>query len=82
MHQSVVLDRNGYNHILESVFMFPFHGEDTAEMLVVVLPEDPVLCGFQAVKNGLHSNGRKAMGLKSICPMVKINHIVRGYNGD
>lgn len=58
MHQTVMLHCNGYDYVLESVLVLSFHRQDTAEMLIVVLPEYPVLGCFEAMEDRLHGNDR------------------------
>lgn len=42
VHKPLMVHRNRYHHVLESVFVLPFDCEDSAEVFVVMLPEYPV----------------------------------------
>jgi hypothetical protein len=70
MHQALVFDGNWYDHVLEGVLMVPLHCENTAYVLVVMLPKDSVFRRLEAVENGLHGDDRQRLGLESFCVMV------------
>ena len=59
VHEPFMSNRNWHDHVLEGVLVLAFHGQYVAELLVVVLPEDAVFDGLQAVEDGLHGDGRE-----------------------
>lgn len=71
MHETLVFGSNGYENVLEGVLVFAFYGENGAEVGVVVLPEDHVLCILKTMEYGLQSDDWKCMGvMKTICLAV------------
>lgn len=73
-----MLDCNWHHHVLEGILVFSLNGQHRAEMLVIMLPEDPIFDRLEPVEQWLHGNGRQTVELEAFCMH---GHVRLSYHG-
>ena len=67
MHEALVVDGNGNYYVCEPIFLYSLDGEQAAEILVVMPPEDHVLERLQTWEERLQNRRWEGVRLHPLC---------------
>lgn len=64
MHQALVFCGYRHKQFFERILVFALHRQDTAEVNMVVLPKDHVLCVLETMEHWLHGDDRQRSSMR------------------